>query len=87
MQIHVGVREARLTEEQFSEVEPLQGVRRCEAPKRIRTAFRRVGCIIESAECVGAPLLCSRLTESRPVSEAAQADSMQRLAVARFPKR
>lgn len=39
-----------------------------------------VGCIIESTECVGAPLLCSRLTESGPVSEAAQADSIERLA-------
>lgn len=27
-----------------------------------------------------APLVCSRLTESGPVSEAAQADSMERLA-------
>lgn len=55
MQIHVGVREARLTEEQLTEVEPLQAVLRCEAPERIRTAFRSVGCITESAECVGAP--------------------------------
>lgn len=32
---------------------------------------------------MGAPLLCSRLTESGPASEAAQADSIERLAA--FP--
>lgn len=53
----------------------LAAVLRCEDPKCVP----RVGCIITPVECVGAPLICSRLTESGPVSEAAQAALMNRL--------
>lgn len=78
---HVAVRKVRLEERiMLSKVAPLQAVLRCEAPEHVQNSARWAGCIIESAECVGAPLLCSRLTESGPVSEAAQADSMERLA-------
>lgn len=53
----------------------LAAVLRCEDPKSVPS----VGCIITPVECVGAPLICSQLTESGPVSEAAQAALMKRL--------
>lgn len=53
----------------------LAAVLRCEDPKCVPS----VGCIITPVECVGAPLICSQLTESGPVSEAAQAALMKRL--------
>lgn len=61
----------------LSNVAPLRAALRCESKTALAA---RVGCITESAECVGAPLLCSRLTGSGPASEAAQADSTERLA-------
>lgn len=54
---------------------PLAANLRCEDPKCVP----RVGCIITPVECVGVPLICSRLTKSGPVSEAAQAALMKRL--------
>lgn len=45
----------------------------------MRKCLPRVGCVITPVECVGAPLIRSRLTESGPVSEAAQAGLMKRL--------
>lgn len=53
----------------------LAAVLRCEDPKCVP----RVGCVITPVECVGAPLIWSRLTESGPMSEAAQAALMKRL--------